>query len=916
MKMYTSIALFLRCGIRTVGTGIVAAMLVYSAALTAQVPNLTAQQQQMLNSLPPAQRQQAMRALDDLRRNTTDRQARSINEPLPENAEEDFVPLDPEGFDFADVTAQPHSVVILQFTEDAESDTFGEVVEDDSSVAAGLPGSHVFTLDDEGRIAIGGLQPIALAGLSEADIARRLEAEPLVAGLRVEARVLPQEPTGAGALAPFGYDVFEQQMAGMSSPSSGPVPVNYVLGPGDTVNVQLFGNINADYELEISRDGVLSIPEIGPVAVAGLTFSEFRSDMSERVDQKLIGTQVSVTMGPLRTIRVFVLGDVNNPGSYVVEGLTTISGALYKSGGVRTIGSLRNVQLKRNGRIVSRLDVYDLLVGGNTSADKRLLPGDVVFVPPIGKTVAVSGAIKRPAIYEVGDDVSVVDLIALAGGLNPEADRAAVTLERIDDSGQRSMLSIDLRNESTRQARVRNGDLVTVPEILPDVANSVTLLGHVHRPGSYHWRQGMRISDLLGSLTELKDNADTEYVLVRRQISNGAKIDVLSTSVSSALRGDRQSDIPLQARDTVYVFDRRFSRDPIVGPLLEELKQQAKPGDPTSQVEVSGNVHAPGIYPLESGMRISDLIRAGGGLTEEAYTSRAELSRYAVTDRLQREVSTDEVNLDRILSGDRDSDLELEAHDYLYVHMVPQWKSQWTVSLDGEVRFPGDYRVQRGESLAQVVSRAGGLTGDAFPEGAVFLREDLKNREQEQIELLARRLEADLTTLSLQLGSEGGPDTLLTGRELLEQLRTTEATGRLVIDRYQIVTDASFEVRDGDRLLIPRRSQVVTVIGETQQNTSHLFREDLSRDDYINLSGGLTRRADKKLIYVVRANGAVVANRRSYWFGRGNRVNIRPGDTIVVPIDTDRMRPMTFWTNVTQILYQGAIAVSAIRSFD
>ena len=254
----------------------------------------------------------------------------------------------------------------------------------------------------------------------------------------------------------------------------------------------------------------------------------------------------------------------------------------------------------------------------------------------------------------------------------------------------------------------------------------------------------------------------------------------------------------------------------------------------------------------------------------------------------------------------------------MIVQRIPEWDTIWTVTLEGEVVFPGDYRVQRGETLSDVVQRAGGLTAAAFPEGAVFLRESLREQEQEQLERLARRMETDLASLSLQAADSGGPDTLSTGRALLDQLINTEAVGRLVIDLQALASGAagSIHVRDGDRLLVPDTTQMVTVLGETQQNTSHLYQSRMTRDDYIDISGGLTRRADKKRIYVVRANGAVIAGNRSRWLGRGNKSDIRPGDTIVVPLDTDRIRPLTFWGSVTQILYQGAIAVAAIKTFN
>jgi protein involved in polysaccharide export with SLBB domain len=320
-------------------------------------------------------------------------------------------------------------------------------------------------------------------------------------------------------------------------------------------------------------------------------------------------------------------------------------------------------------------------------------------------------------------------------------------------------------------------------------------------------------------------------------------------------------------------------------------------------------------------MRVSDLVRAGGNLTESAYALEAELTRYSNAGADGRAIEVVSVDLDAIRQGVDSADLTLREHDYLIIKRIPDWDTKWTVTLEGEVQFPGDYRIRHGETLAEVMERAGGVTDNAFVEGAVFLRESLKEQEQTQIETLARRLEADLASLSLEAAKTGGSETLTTGRVLLDQLRGTEAVGRLVIDLQREANGVAgsartVEMRDGDKLLVPTQPQVVSVLGETQQNTSHLYRDNVSRDEYINLSGGLTRRADKKLIYVVRANGAVVAGNRSRWLGRGGRVDIRPGDTIVVPLDTDRMRPLTFWGNVTQILYQGAIAVAAVKTFN
>jgi len=687
--------------------------------------------------------------------------------------------------------------------------------------------------------------------------------------------------------------------------------------------VQLFGNVNGVYEFEVSRDGVLNLPELGPITVAGLPFSEFRKDLNRRVEGMLIGTQVSVTMGQLRTIRVFVLGDVNRPGSYVVSSLATISSSLYYSGGISEIGSLRKIQLKRRGAVVATIDLYDFLLKGDTSDDQRLQPGDVIFVPPVGATVGIGGAVKRPAIYELKSEERVADIIRLAGGLTPVAYPAASRVERIDDSNRRIIVSVDVESAQGANTRVTDGDTMFIPEVLQRLEDSVTLVGHVTRPGGYELRPGMRLTDLLPSADVLLAGADTGYVLIRRE-DEQKRIHVVSANLQAAWEiPGSDEDFMLRPRDTVHVFSLAFSRQRVIKPLLEELQLQSRVDVPYKEVSVTGSIKAPGVYPLEQGMRIQDLLRAGGYLSEEAYTLRAELARYEVINDEYRSAAVIDIDLDDVIKGLESANILLAEHDNLRISRIPQWDQLWSVRLEGEVRFPGEYRIRQGETLRQVLQRAGGLTDAAFPEGAIFLRESLREREQEQMDALARRMEADLTQLSLETLDTTGVQALETGQSLLEQLREMEAVGRLVIDLEQLAARASgtelvndVELRHGDRLLVPKLAQEVTVIGETQQNTSHLFQPGITRDDYIQMSGGLTRRADKKLIYVVRASGAVVTGNRSRWFGRGEGMEMRPGDTIVVPLETDRIRPLTFWTNVTQILYQGAIAVAAIKTFN
>ncbi|MBT8041315.1 MAG: SLBB domain-containing protein, partial [Gammaproteobacteria bacterium] len=644
-----------------------------AAASFAQGIQLSAEQQQMLNQLPPAQRQQAMEAIRQLEA----QQAQAPQQSIVEQPTAAPVGMTSSAVDevlTSDVlVAQGRSRLIINFTpaeDTAEADP----------ATRGLEGNQLYILDEDGVLSLPGFEPIPLLGLAERDIERRLSAEPYLDNHNIGVRILGQENIGPGALRPFGYDIFEPKGTTFDPPASGPVPSDYILGPGDTVRVQLFGNVNSIYEYEVTRDGTLNLPELGPVTVAGLSFAEFRADVNKRVQEMLIGTQVSVTMGQLRTIRVFVLGDVNEPGSYVVGGLSTISSALYRSGGVSDIGSLRDIQLKRNGRVVSKLDTYDLLIRGDNSGDSRLQQGDVIFVPPIGKTVTVGGAVRRPAIYEVRRLTTAADLVGLAGGLKPDAFAGGARLERIGENGGRTVLPVDLSSESANEIRIRTGDTLQVPQVLPELNNAVTLAGHVYRPGDYPWRAGMRLTDLIQSPEELMQGVDTGYVLIRREKERGQPLEVLSANLDAALRSPGSPhDILLEAADTVHVFSMALGRQRVVEPLLEELRLQSTIDAPVRHVQISGNVRAPGVYPLDEGMRVSDLIRAGGDLTESAYALDAELTRYSANGGTGRETEIVNVNLDAIRRGDVSADLALREHDYLIVNRVPDWDSTWTV---------------------------------------------------------------------------------------------------------------------------------------------------------------------------------------------------------------------------------------------
>lgn len=780
-----------------------------------------------------------------------------------------------------------------------------------------------YQLNKWGVLEVPDLGPIPLAGLTIDEATQRLAAEPRLQDFVVRLTRLPLEPIEADALKPFGYDLFAGMPSTFAPATDVPVPSEYVVGPGDTLEVQLIGNTKARYVLVVGRDGRIDFPELGPIAVGARSFEQVRSDIQARVRQQMIGTEANVSVGELRSIRVFVLGDAELPGSYTVSGLSTITNALFVSGGVKEIGSLRNIQLKRNGRTVTTLDLYDLLLKGDTSADQRLQPGDVIFIPPIGPTVGLAGEVRRPAIYELKNETTAAALLSLGGGLLPNADPTLATVQRVDERRTRTTVGLNLATAAGNGQALQSGDLVRVPSIRPTLEDSVSLSGHVHRQGEYQFTPGMRIADVVHSLDELEPGADQHYVMVRREEPPDRRIRVLSADLERAVtEPGSAANIALMPRDRIYVFDLESGRDRIVEPVLRELRMQSRIGEPTPEVSVAGRVKVPGTYPLESGMRVSDLLRAGGRLDEAAYGGRAELTRYEVVNGESRQAELIQIDLDKVLAGDPGADIALHPFDYLMIKEVPLWAAQEQVEIRGEVRFPGRYPIHRGETLRSLMQRAGGLTDFAFVDGTAFTRVDLQERERKQLRTLATRMQTDLAQLSIMTSQEAGirdaSQTLAVGQSLLAALRDTQPVGRLVIDLNRAMrappgSEGDIVLKDGDRLLVPRITQEVTVIGEVQSATSHLYRQDLSRDDYIGMSGGLTPRADSAHIYVVKADGSVVTRSGDSWFSSGGKV--KAGDTIVAPLDTERMRPLPFWTAVTQILYQLAISAAAVNSF-
>ncbi len=787
-----------------------------------------------------------------------------------------------------------------------------------------------YQLSANGVLQLPGFSPIPLAGLTPDQAHERLALDPNLQRFALQLQILRPSSLDAAGLRLFGYDLFKGSASAFVPGTDIPAPDDYKIGPGDQMSIQLYGQTSTVYNFPITRDGTISLPDLGPIAVGGMSLGAARSQIESRVAKQMIGTQVRVTLGELRTARVLVVGDAMRPGTVVVSGLSTATSALFASGGVRPIGSLRNIEIKRDGALLRRLDLYDVLLKGDTANDVALQTGDVVLVPPIGPTVGIAGEVRRPAIYEIKAEKTVGALLDLAGGVGPEADLKLVTLDRIEPGKERTSVRLNLTTVEGRAFVLRSGDVLRIPQISPVVSNSILVEGHVYHPGNFAYQPGIRLSDILSSRDELKPRADLHYVLVRREEIASGRVTVFSADLEAALahRGEA-ADLLLMPRDKINVFDVVSPRDRIVSPLLDELQTQSSPTAFALAVDISGFVNAPGRYPLEPGMRVLDVIRAGGGLKDQAYTASAELSRYAIGSGKQREASLIAVDLAAALRGEASANLELSPYDLLTIKETPDWGRVEDVELVGEVKFPGIYRVRRGETLASVMKRAGGLNSNAFARGAVFMREELKTREKESIDKMADRLQAQMngatitaansvTAASSNTAGKDAAATLAISQSLISQLRATKPVGRLVIDLPALIargegSDADVTLRPGDKLVIPRETQEVIVLGEVQNPTSHLFRRGMNKDMAIALSGGYATGADKKRSYVMHADGSVAlfAGRWS----RGGNVPVLAGDTVVVPLDTERLPPLVEWQSISSILYNFAVAASSLKTF-
>ena len=717
------------------------------------------------------------------------------------------------------------------------------------------------------------------------------------------------QSTASTALRQFGYELFAGSPSTFAPATNIPVPATYVMGPGDTVVIQLYGQRNVIHELVITREGMLLFPEIGPVSVAGLSFLEMRDQIQRIVTNQLIGQNATVTLGALRSINVFVLGEAAQPGSFTVSSLSTMTNALFASGGVTRIGSLRGIRLMRSGQLVTELDLYDLLLRGDTSGDARLMPGDVIFIPPIGKTVGIAGEVRRPAIYELKNETSPTEILSLSGGLNPTAYPRSSRIERISDNGERIIVDVDLSLGSAPDPVLNDGDVIQVYSVLDQLENIVLLEGHVHRPGSFQWREGLSVSGVLGSVEEMLPNPDLDYALIAREILPTRRIELIYVNLGTAINNPGSAaDLLLQPRDQLLTFGASQSRQAQVAQLLSRLRAQASFEKPALIVSVSGNVRFPGDYPLVRDMTMDDVIRFAGGLGTNTDLDYALLERQidrrgtiAVqatalnSDTLQTLTPIALQELDRVIVFNVN-----ESRDGLLAGTLQRLQSQTAfrrapeiISVEGNVRFPGSYPLYLGKGLADMLKAAGGFSEQT----------DL------QFVLLEREVSdfGDIDVLKIDLN----PETLqpLTPFELQPRDRL------LVFDansaRDGLLGSTLGKLRAQANSETPTR--VVGVRGDIRFPGDYPLYRDLTVGGLIQVAGGFKESADITIAEVTRYDaepeigriiGHVEVNLTDP-SGAGLGLNLTPFDQLTI-------RRMPNWTETETVSLSGEVRAPGV----
>jgi protein involved in polysaccharide export with SLBB domain len=737
----------------------------------------------------------------------------------------------------------------------------------------------------------------------------------------------------------YGADLFRRIPSTFAPLQMTPVPPDYVVGPGDELRIRIWGQVNTQANVRVDRSGEVYLPQVGEVHVAGLKFSELDSHLRDAVGRVYRNFDLTVNMGQIRAIQVYVSGEARRPGVYTVSSLSTLVDALFASGGPSVEGSLRAIELRRGGTVVTHFDLYDLLIRGDKTKDAKLLDGDVIFIPPVGPEAAVYGSVRSPAIYELLPKESLADVLADAGGVSAVAAEARVSIERIDEHRDRQAMEVayDVTGLATPLA---DGDTIRVYSILPKYQKTVTLRGNTANPGRFAWHEGMRISELIPD----KDSLLTRnYWWRRTQLGLPAPDFEPAPNFANQRQPWENHPVTLprptssseQETNTLNPTGRETSQNPIAQDLYSS--QQGQEGGPATQNPALSAQQRGGSAPLAN-----QLI---GGASQPVNTAQRTDVRlpapeidwdYAVIERINSEsLKTELVPFDLgklVLQHYASQDLELQPGDIVTIFSasdirVPVAEQTKLVRLEGEFVHAGVYSARPGETLRELVARAGGLTPNAYLYGSEFTRVSTRAVQQARIDEYVQSLSMSIQRNSMALATSAGASaqglagsTAAQGSEqgLLASLRLIRATGRIVLpvqpSSSGVNTLPNISLEDGDRFLVPQVPATVNVVGAVYDQSSFLFEPSGRVGTYLRQSGGANKEADRRREFIIRADGEVVSRdlSKGLWGNEFDQVRIYPGDTIVVPEKIFKLSALYGVMNWSQLFSQFALGAAAL----
>jgi polysaccharide biosynthesis/export protein len=726
----------------------------------------------------------------------------------------------------------------------------------------GVPSSMPTVILDDSRT----VSPQQQNGTKPEEQNQQLQPRPRPKARTVELTDFQQlVATSLGQTLPiYGANLFQDTPTTFAPVDHAPVTAEYQIGPGDELLIRAWGQIEFDVHSRVDRNGAIYIPRVGSINVAGLRYDQLQSYLKSHIGRIYQNFDLNVGMGELRSIDVFVVGQASHPGRYTISSLSTLANAIFASGGPSTSGSMRQIELKRGSTVVTTFDLYDLLLKGDKSKDVQLLPSDVIYFAPVGPQVAMGGEVNNPAIYELRNETTLADVLQLAGGLSVTAYGGKVYVEQIKNREERGIEEIKL-DTAGMQRPLKDGDVLNFTPISPRFVDSVTLRGNVAQPGRYPWREGMRVNDLI---------PNREFLITREYWNQ-----------QNALTLQLQNDTLKNQSDTGTQDGNKLDKA-----ALNDVKKNAP--------EINWD--------------------------------------YAVIQRMNaQDLSTELIpfNLGKAVLEHQDSaNLVLQPGDIVTIFSqadlrVPRDQQTKLVKLEGEFESAGVYRAQPGENLRDLVVRAGGLAPSAYLYAAVFTRESTREQQQERLDMFIAQMERDLarqiaqTSQNARTSEEANAAraSMEARRASLDKLRQLKADGRIVLtlhpDDAGVNSIPELPLEDGDKLYLPSRPIVVSVVGDVYNQGSFIQRPGKTVDRYLRDSGGPTRNADKSKIFVVRANGSVVSKDAAsgFWSGGFNSMVLMPGDTVVVPEQLNPGAALRNFKDWSQILFNFGLAAAAIN---